>query len=103
MKTRVCLKYFVNDCSSYQRLHHFQAGALRKFVQKQPFKGVLRKRCSENMHQIYSRTPMLKCDLLCNFIEIALRHGCYPVNFLHIFRTPFSKNTSGGLLLFAVN
>ena len=37
--------------------------------------------------------------LLCNFIEIALRHGCSPVNLLHIFRTPFPKNTSGGLLL----
>ena len=38
-------------------------------------------------------------ELLCNFIETALRHGCSPVNFLHIFRTPFPKNTSGGLLL----
>ena len=34
-----------------------------------------------------------------NFIEIALRHGCFPVNLLHIFRTPFLKNTSGWLLL----
>ena len=25
-------------------------------------KGVLRKRCSQNMQQIYSRTPMPKCD-----------------------------------------
>ena len=33
------------------------------------------------------------------FIEIALRHGCSPVNLLHIFITPFSKNTSWGLLL----
>ena len=24
---------------------------------------------------------------------------CFPVNLLHIFRTPFYKNTSGGLLL----
>ena len=32
-------------------------------------------------------------DLLCNFIEITLRHGCYPVNLPHIFRTPFAKNT----------
>ena len=31
--------------------------------------------------------------------EIALRHGCSPVNLLHIFRTPFLKNTSGRLLL----
>ena len=37
--------------------------------------------------------------MLCNFIEIALRHGCSPVNLLHIFRTSFPKNTSGGLLL----
>ena len=33
------------------------------------------------------------------FIEIALRHGCSPVNLLRIFITPFSKSTSGGLLL----
>ena len=36
---------------------------------------------------------------ICNFIEIALRHGCSPINLLHIFRTPFPKNTSGRLLL----
>ena len=34
-----------------------------------------------------------------NFIEIALRHWCSPVNLLHIFRTPFPKNSSGWLLL----
>ena len=34
-----------------------------------------------------------------NFIEIALRHGCSPVNLLHIFRTTFLNNTSGRLLL----
>ena len=37
--------------------------------------------------------------LLCNFVEITLRHGCSPVNLLDIFRTLFPKNTSGGLLL----
>ena len=31
-------------------------------VQKQPYRGVLRKRCSENMQQINRRTPMPKCD-----------------------------------------
>ena len=35
-----------------------------------------------------------------NFIEIALWHGCSPVNFLHIFKTPFPKNISGWLLLY---
>ena len=37
----------------------FNAG---KTQQKQPFRGVFIKRCSENMQQIYRRTPMLKCD-----------------------------------------
>ena len=71
--------------------------------QKQPPRGVLSKRCSENMRQIYRRTPMPKCDFnkvaLATLIEITLRHGCCPVNLLHIFRTPFYKNTSGWLLL----
>ena len=34
-----------------------------------------------------------------NFIAITLQHGFPPVNLLHIFRTPFSKNTSERLLL----
>ena len=37
--------------------------------------------------------------LLCNFIKIKFRHGCSPVNLLHIFRAPFPKNHSGWLLL----
>ena len=31
--------------------------------------------------------------------EITPRHGCSPVNLLHIFRAPFPNNTSGWLLL----
>ena len=30
-------------------------------------------------------------------------NGCSPVNLLYIFRTPFPKNTSGGLLLSVVS
>ena len=41
----------------------------------------------------------ISIKLLCNFIEIALRHGCSPVNLLYIFRTPFPRNISGWLLL----
>ena len=37
-------------------------------LQKQPFRGVLRKRCSEKMQKIY-RTPMPKCD----FNKVALQ------------------------------
>ena len=41
-------KYFFHVCT--------------KHPQKHPLRGVPRKRCSENMQQIYSRTPMPKCD-----------------------------------------
>ena len=33
-----------------------------EYFVKQPPRGVPRKRCSENMQQIYRRTPMPKCD-----------------------------------------
>ena len=42
---------------------------------------------------------VMSIKLLCNFIEIVLRHGCSAVDLLHIFRRPFYKNTYGGLLL----
>ena len=34
----------------------------RENLQKQSARAVLKKRCSENMQQIYRRAPMLKCD-----------------------------------------
>ena len=41
----------------------------------------------------------ISIKLQSNFIKITLRHGCSPVNLLHIFGTPFPKNTSGWLPL----
>ena len=35
-----------------------------------------------------------------NFIEIGLRHGCPPVNLLHIIWTPFPRNTPGDCLCY---
>ena len=46
---------------------------------------------------------VISIKLLCSFIEILLRHGCSPFNLLHIFRTPFTKNTSGRLLFENLN
>ena len=40
---------------------------------------------------------MPKCDF--NKVAKQLRHGCSPVNLLHIFKTLFSKNTAQWLLL----
>ena len=41
----------------------------------------------------------ISIKLIYNFIKITLRHGCSPVTLLHIFKTPFPKNTSGRMLL----
>ena len=62
------------------------------------FKGVL-KRCSKFTGNTHSCRSVISIKLLCNFIEIELRHGCSPVNLLHIFRTSFPRNTSGWLPL----
>ena len=59
-------------------------------------KGIL-KICSRFKGE-HSCRNAISVKLLCNFIEIALRHGCSPVNLLHTFRTPFPE-TSGWLLL----
>ena len=72
------------------------------FFQKQPSRGVLRKWSSKTLQQMYRKKPcrrFISIKLLCNFIEIAHWHGCFPVNLLHIFKTPFPRNTSGLLLL----
>ena len=72
---------------------------------KQSSRGVLWKGRSYNMLKIYRLTlcrSVISIKLLWNFIEIALQHGCYPVNLIHIFKTPFYKNTYGGLLLTSI-
>ena len=60
-------------------------------------KGVL-KICSKFTREHPCRST-ISINLLFNFIEIALWHGCSPVDFLYIFRTLFPRNTSGGLYL----
>ena len=47
----------------------------------------------------YPYRSAISIKLLWNFIEITIRLGYSPVNLLHIFITPFYKNTSGWLLL----
>ena len=58
-------------------------------------KGVL-KTCSKFTGEHPHRSAIL---IKLQFIEITLQHGCSLANLLHIFRTPFLKNTSCGLLL----
>ena len=74
---------------------------------KQPFRGVLgkgvlgkgvQKKCNKFTGEHPCRSA-ISIKLQSNFIEMALWHGCSPLNLLHIFRTSFPKNTSGGLSL----
>ena len=91
-------KIFKNTCF----VKYLQMVAFLARIQKQPSRGVLRKRNSENMQQIYREHPcrsVISIKLQSNFNEITLRHGCSLVNLLHIFRVPFLKNISGRLLL----
>ena len=60
-------------------------------------KGIL-KICSKCTGE-HSCRSAISIKLQSSCFEITLWHGCSPVNLLHIFRTPFSKNTSGQLLL----
>ena len=74
-------------------------------LQKQPFRGVLNKKYSEYMQQIYRRTSIPKCVFNKVALQFYWNHtsacssACSSVNLLHIFRTPFLKDTSGWLPL----
>ena len=49
-----------NSESQLTKFHEMHTSKF--FFQKQPSRGILRKRHSENLQQIYRRTPMPKCD-----------------------------------------
>ena len=70
---------------------------LRRSHPEMFFGRVALKICSKFTGEHPYRSP-ISIKLLFNFIEIALQHGCSPVNLLHIFRTPFLRSTSGRLL-----
>ena len=57
-----------------------------------------------NMQQIYREHPRRSVISIKLFytllLIITICHGCSPVDLQHIYRAPFSKNTSRGLLLY---
>ena len=70
-------------------------------LQKQPPRGVLRKRCSENIQQIYKRTSMPKCDFnkIRQLYWNRTSAWLFSSKLAAYFRIPFPKNNSGRLLL----
>ena len=78
-----------------------------KFTEEHPCRSVILIKLLCHFIEICSKfteehpcQSVILIKLLCHFIEIALRHGCFLKNLLHIFKTPFPKNTSGQLLRF---
>ena len=92
---------FFDKCISFWYLKH-ASNVLLKKNQKQPskvfFGKCVLKICSKFTGEHPCRSAISK-KLPSNFVEIAFWYGCSPVNLLHIFRTPFYKNTSEWLLL----
>ena len=80
-------------CKGITQVGYFRSSHAQVFL----VKGVL-KICSKFTGENLCRSVIL-IKLLCNFIEIAFRHGCSPVSLLHILRSTFLKNTSERLLL----
>ena len=78
----IALKLIRANSMLYKVRDFVNAGILKAIyhAQKQPTRGVPRKRFSENMQQIYRRKPMPKCD----FNNVALRSGCFMCYLSHI-------------------
>ena len=78
--------FFIFDSFSF--LLKFIFVLNKKHIQKQPSGGVLRKRCSKNMQQVYRRAPMPKCDFNKAALQIPWKTKllkCHP---------PFCSQTS---------
>ena len=90
--TEVNLSLEVMICQTW-----FRSSSLEVFTGQ----GVL-KICSKCTGEHLCRKA-ISVKLPSTFIEVTLLHGCFPVNFLHIFKTPFPKNTSGGLHLLVLS
>ena len=76
---------------------HYQSSSRSSHPDSFLGKGVLEICC--NLAGENPCRSVISIKLLCNFIKITLRHGCSHLNLLHIFRTPFHKNTFEWLLL----
>ena len=85
--------YITKIVSGYCSICYHYISSVILNVQKQPFRGVLLKRCSENMQQIYRRTPMPQWDF--NKVALSLyRNRNSAWVFSCKFAAPFPKNTS---------
>ena len=87
------VEYFFSNEKSHIIIKMVRSSLLEVFLGKDVLKI-----CSKFTREHLCRS-VISIKLQSNFIEIALQHGCFPLSFLHIFRSAFCKNTSEVLLL----
>ena len=99
-QTQIRLNFTLKSFKYYRftgfHIIEFNNRSTKDTLQKQPSRGVIKKSCSENMQQIYRRTPMPKCDF--NKVALELYWNCtskwvlsckFAVSFQTLFlRTP---------------
>ena len=91
--------WYIGAYIEHKLLNKFPNDKIGRSSQPEVFlgKGVLQL-CSKWTGKHPCRSA-ISIKLLCSFIEIIPLCGFSPVNLLHIFRTPFPRNTSRWLLL----
>ena len=94
-------KTLLNKSGNLKGLKFMTGGKLRSSHPEVFLRKAVLKICSKFTGEHPCRS-VISIKLQSNFIEIALQHGCSPVNLLHISRTPFPRNTSEWLLLKAL-
>ena len=80
-----CVPCFIWFFCLLRHLHvkffFFTSSAPEVFIDKD-----ILKICSKFTGELLCRS-VISIKLLCNYVEITLRHECCPVNLLHVFRT----------------
>ena len=86
--------HFNVNLQEYSRyLYNYRSSRSEVFLGKDVLK-----LCSKLTGEQPCRSVIL-VKLFCSFVEITLRHGCLPIDLLHIFRIAFPKNTYRWLLV----
>ena len=97
----VCAYLSLLSINNYVWIIFMKLDQYRRSHQRCSVKKVFWKYAANLQENTHAQVRFLTLHL-CSFIEIALQHGCSPVNLLHVFKTLSLKNTSEGLLLLTV-
>ena len=80
-------KLCLQECLKYYSMQYLEE-LIAINIHKQPLRGVLGKKCSENMQQTQRRAPLLKCDLQLHLNHTSAR--VLPCKCFAYFQSTFS-------------